>query len=129
MEEFIDMPTKVYIKVNLNNEIIEVDSSAFIEDITGWIEIDSGKGDKYRLAQHNYFDKPIMNEDLSYNYVDGIIKNNKEVLFRYNPRTKEISELTIDKDLAQQIVENSEKQFKFLKKVTRAWQNRQNSIL
>lgn len=68
-------------------------------------------------------------EDLSYNYTDGIIKNNKEVLFRYNPRTKEISELTIDKDLAQQIIENGEKQFKFLKKVTRAWQNRQNSIL
>lgn len=96
-----------------------------------WVETDyqyisTGKYNKrYREIRGSYGQY----EDLSYNYVDGIIKNNKEVLFRYNPRTKEISELTIDKDLAQQIVENSEKQFKFLKKVTRAWQNRQNSIL
>ena len=61
-------PIKVYVKVNTNNEIIEVGSSIFIDDITGWVEIDSGFGDKYAHAQSQYFDKPLMNDDGIYNY-------------------------------------------------------------
>ena len=60
---------KVYIKVNEQHEITEVGSSIFIEDTTGWIEIDQGSGDKYVHAQGNYFDKPVMNEDGTYNYL------------------------------------------------------------
>lgn len=59
---------KVYVKINENKEIIEVGSSIFIKDITGWIEIDSGFGDKYAHAQSQYFEKPLMNEDGTYNY-------------------------------------------------------------
>jgi len=61
--------TKVYIKVNENHEITEVGSSIFIEDRTGWIEIDEGVGDKYAHAQNNYFEKPIKDEDGNYNYL------------------------------------------------------------
>lgn len=76
LEEYIDVPTdevleepiKVYIKVNVNNEIIEVGSSVFIKDFTGWIKIDEGFGDKYAHAQSQYFDKPLINEDGTYNY-------------------------------------------------------------
>ena len=60
---------KVYIKVNENHEIIEVNSSIFIEDITGWIEIDQGSGDKYVHAQNNYFDKPLIDEEGNANYL------------------------------------------------------------
>lgn len=66
MEEL--KPIKVYIKINSNNEIIEVGSSVFINDLTGWVEIDGGFGDKYAHAQSQYFDKPLMNDDGSYNY-------------------------------------------------------------
>lgn len=68
MEEFKEEPIKVYVKVNTNNEIIEVSSSIFIQDTIDWIEIDEGYGDKYAHAQSQYFDKPLINEDGSYNY-------------------------------------------------------------
>ena len=68
MEEIKEQPIKVYVRINANNEIIDVGSSIFIKDLTGWIEIDSGFGDKYAHAQSQYFDKPLMNEDGTYNY-------------------------------------------------------------
>ena len=60
---------KVYIKVNEQHEITEVGSSIFIKDTTGWIDIDQGSGDKYVHAQGNYFNKPVINEDGTYNYL------------------------------------------------------------
>ena len=68
MEEIIEKPIKVYVKVNEKNEIIEVNSSVFLKDTTGWIEIDKGFGDKYAHAQSQYFNKPLMNDDGTYNY-------------------------------------------------------------
>lgn len=64
---------KVYVKTNENNEIIEINSSIFLADTTDYIEIDSGYGDKYAHAQHNYLDKPLTDEQGRYNYklVDG----------------------------------------------------------
>ena len=66
--EIPEQPIKVYVKLNENKEITEVGSSIFIEDITGWIEIDSGFGDKFAHAQNQYFDKPLINDDGGYNY-------------------------------------------------------------
>lgn len=59
---------KVYIKVDEKNRIIEINSSAFITDVAGWIMIDIGEGDKYHHAQGNYLDKPLMDELFRYNY-------------------------------------------------------------
>ena len=68
MEEIKEQPIKVYVKINANNEIIEVGSSIFIQDLTDWKEIDAGFGDKYAHAQSQYFDKPLINENGTYNY-------------------------------------------------------------
>lgn len=68
MEEIIEQPIKVYVRINANNEIVEIGSSIFIKDLNGWIEIDEGYGDKYAHAQSQYFDKPLINEDGTYNY-------------------------------------------------------------
>ena len=68
MEEMIEQPIKVYVKVNDKNEIIEVVSSIFIKDFNGWIKIDEGFGDKYAHAQSQYFEKPLINEDGRYNF-------------------------------------------------------------
>lgn len=68
MEEFKEQPITVYVKINSNNEIIAVGSSIFISDLTGWIEIDSGFGDRFAHSQSQYFDKPLMNENGTYNY-------------------------------------------------------------
>ena len=55
-------PYIVYVKTDNANRIIAANSSAFIQDTTGWSEIDSGFGDKYHHAQGNYFPKPIMDD-------------------------------------------------------------------
>lgn len=66
MEE--EREIKVYIKVNENNEIIEINSEIFINDFNGWILIDKGFGDRYSHAQGNYLSKPLINDDSNYNY-------------------------------------------------------------
>lgn len=63
-----EQPIKVYIRVNSNNEVIDINSEIFITDLTGWVEIDSGFGDKYAHAQSQYLDKPLVNEDGKFNY-------------------------------------------------------------
>lgn len=68
MEEQFEQPIKVYVKVNQDNYIIEINSEIFIKDFTGWIEIDKGYGDKYAHAQSHYFAKPLINDDGKYNY-------------------------------------------------------------
>ena len=55
-------PYIVYVKVDESNRVTSINSSAFLADVTGWTEIDSGYGDKYYHAQGNYFDKPLYDE-------------------------------------------------------------------
>lgn len=66
-------PTKVYIEVNSNNEIIKVFSTDFEQPTEKSIYLNEGYGDKYRHAQSQYFEKPLMNDDgfYNYNYKDG----------------------------------------------------------
>lgn len=66
-------PYIVYIKTGDANRITAVNSSAFLTDTTGWVEIDRGYGDKYHHAQGNYFPQPIITMGGAYRYklVDG----------------------------------------------------------
>lgn len=66
-------PYIVYIKTGDANRITAVNSSAFLTDTTGWVEIDRGYGDKYHHAQGNYFPQPIITLGGAYRYklVDG----------------------------------------------------------
>ena len=59
---------KVYIKIDHKDRIININSEVFISDFSGWIEIDNGEGDKYRLAQGNYLPKPLTDENGVYRY-------------------------------------------------------------
>ena len=67
---------KVYIKTNSANEVTEINSDIFINDLSGWIKIDEGNGDKYAHAQSSYFDKPIITAggDYVYEYVNGKVR-------------------------------------------------------
>lgn len=58
----------VYAKTDENGYIVAVNSSAFLADATGWVEIDSGDGDRYHHAQGNYFSDPLMTEGGAYRY-------------------------------------------------------------
>lgn len=69
----MENPYKVYVKTNENGYISTVNSSEFLSDTTGWVEIDSGYGDKYHHAQGNYFPESIITMGGAYHYklVDG----------------------------------------------------------
>ena len=65
---------QVYIVIDGKNRIVSVDSSAFLSDTTGWVQIDEGTGDRYHHAQGNYFPKTLYDERFipRYTYVpDG----------------------------------------------------------
>ena len=66
-------PYIVYVRIDNMDRIISINSSAFLTDTNGWIEIDRGFGDKYHHAQGNYLPGPLMDERGVYRYkiVDG----------------------------------------------------------
>lgn len=66
--ELDEITTSVYIEIDKDNNIIEIFSSDFKIPTETSIKIDEGFGDKYRHAQGHYFEKPLMNEDGTYNY-------------------------------------------------------------
>ena len=64
MEDLI----KVYIKIDENNYITDINSSIFWDYTTNYIQIDEGIGDKYAHAQGNYLLKGISDSQGRYNY-------------------------------------------------------------
>lgn len=58
----------VYVKTDDFRYIIAVNSSAFLPDTAGWVEIDSGYGDKYHHSQGNYYEKTIITDGGAYRY-------------------------------------------------------------
>ena len=51
----------VYIRVDDKGRVVDINSSAFLQDSTGRVQIDSGAGDRYHHAQGNYLPKPVYN--------------------------------------------------------------------
>jgi hypothetical protein len=66
---------KVYVRTDISNDVVEVNSARFITDSAGWYLIDEGDGDKYSHAQSHYFDKPIATDDgiFRYRLVEGAV--------------------------------------------------------
>ena len=94
-------PYIVYVKVDESNRVTSINSSAFLADVTGWTEIDSGYGDKYHHAQGNYFDKPLCDERGIYRYklVDGkpVERTQEEMDADYTPpEVKPTTEQRVD---------------------------------
>ena len=74
MDELTNFPPyKVLVRVNSAGRVVDINSSAFITDTDGWVEIDSGYGDRYHHSQGNYLDGPLMDERGVYRYklLDG----------------------------------------------------------
>lgn len=70
----MENPYIVYVLTDENGYITAVNSSEFLNDPTGWVEIDRGYGDKYHHAQGNYFSESITTAGGAYRYklVDGV---------------------------------------------------------
>lgn len=103
----IEENIKVYVRIDNNNVVIQVDSSIFLFEVEGWIKVDEGQVDKYSHAQGNYLDKPLMDIQGKYNYqlvddkVIELTKEEKERLFPTQapqPTQEEILRAKIIKD-------------------------------
>lgn len=63
----------VLVRVDDAGHITAINSSAFLPDASGWVQIDSGYGDRYHHAQGNYLPGPLIDNRGVYRYklVDG----------------------------------------------------------
>jgi hypothetical protein len=63
------MKSKVYVLTNKNSFIVRVDGGYTTpNDVSGWILIDEGEGDRYNLCQSNYFQESIITSGGAYRY-------------------------------------------------------------
>ena len=59
-----EMKSKVYIQADTEGRIVRCEGGYTTPaDLTGWIEIDEGTGDKYNLCQSHYFDGGLYTMD------------------------------------------------------------------
>ena len=90
MEEILqEQPYKVLARVDSAGRVVEINSSAFVQDASGWVEIDSGWEDRHHHAQGNYLPLPLMDDRGVYRYkmVDGkpIERTQEEMDADYTP--------------------------------------------
>ena len=98
----MEKPYIVYVKTDSNGYITAVNSSAFLEDVTGWVEIDSGYSDKYHHAQGNYFSKSIVSVVGAYRYkfVDGKVLEVSDDDLQIQVEKGDMTELTLEERLS-----------------------------
>lgn len=78
-------PYIVFVRFDDANLITAVNSSAFLLDPDGWMEIDRGYTQRHHHAQGNYFPKPLMDERGICRYRSYPIADapSREVIARY----------------------------------------------
>lgn len=74
----------VYVKTDEENRITAINSSAFLSDVSEWIQVDEGyEGERYGHAQMGYLEKPLYTSDgyAQYKLSDGaVIERSQEEL-------------------------------------------------
>lgn len=60
--------SKVYVHTDASGRIIAINSDAFLPDLTDWMQVDDGEGDRYRHAQGNYLPDGLTTEQGNYRY-------------------------------------------------------------
>ena len=76
--------SKVYVKVDGQSRILSCEGGYTTPlDLTDWVQIDEGTGDKYNLCQSHYFDDGIYTGDgiPRYKLVDGfpVLRSEEEI--------------------------------------------------
>lgn len=76
LQEIEEPKSRVFILIDDNNRVTRIEGELTLpQDLTDWILIDEGYGDKYNLAQSHYLNKPLMTDDgiYQFKYEDGQI--------------------------------------------------------
>ncbi|MGI5963679.1 MAG: hypothetical protein ACOX7N_08205 [Lawsonibacter sp.] len=86
--------SKVYVKLNKKDSIIQCEGGYTTpSDLTGWVQIDEGVGDKYNLCQSHYFEGGLYTQSGTprYKLVNGKpeLRTEKEILADCLPGIKE----------------------------------------
>ena len=68
MDDIMMQPHRVLVRVDDSGRVTDINSSAFVFDTDGWMEIDSGYGDRYHHAQNNYLPAPLMDDRRIYRW-------------------------------------------------------------
>lgn len=94
---------KVYLQTDTNKTVTAINSSIFLQDTAGWIEIDEGNGDKYAHAQSQYLTKGLMDEKGRYNYkydtsLVELTEAEKEILFPPTPPQPTVEDFNLEMD-------------------------------
>lgn len=76
--------SKVYVLTDVRDRIIQCGGGYTMPaDLTGWVQIDEGTGDKYNLCQSHYFDGGLYNGDgiPRYKLVNGVpvLRSDEEI--------------------------------------------------
>ena len=91
--------SKVYFQTDDQNRIIRCDGGCTTPaDLTGWVQIDEGTGDKYNLCQSHYFDGGLYTMDgiPRYKLQDGQAVERTEEEISADLANQPIKSLTID---------------------------------
>ena len=95
-EMMMEHPCKVLVRADNAGRITAINSSAFVQDASGWVEIDSGWGDRYRHAQGNYLPMPLRDDRgvCRYRLADGAVmeRTPEEMDADYVPPSPTVSE-------------------------------------
>lgn len=80
----MDNMSKVYVKIDVRSIILCCEGGFTTpSDLSGWIQIDEGIGDKYNLCQSHYFDGGLYTDDgiPRYKLVNGapVLRSNEEI--------------------------------------------------
>lgn len=74
--------SKVYVRPDEYGRVIALEGGYTTpDDLTGWVQIDEGSGDRYNLCQSHYLSKSIYTEEgiLRYKLEDGkVVERNDE---------------------------------------------------
>lgn len=69
LQEIEEPKSRVFIKIDDNNIVTRIEGEYTLpQDLTDWIQIDEGYGDKYNLAQIHYLENGLTTEDGIYQY-------------------------------------------------------------
>lgn len=80
MEHEMQQPYTVFVKTDASNRITAINSGEFLNDTSGWIEIDRGYSSRHRHAQRNYLPQKLLTDDGIWRYalVDGKVVQRTE---------------------------------------------------
>lgn len=68
--------SRVFIKIDDNNRVVRIEGEYSLPpDLTGFILVDEGYGDKFNLAQSHYLEKSLMTDDgiYQYKYINNMV--------------------------------------------------------